>query len=72
MELTQGYPAFVFSPDEVDHYQSSGYIQGDRAGSCHTCGGHMTDDNEKQVQKNVDHSGNGKIDQWSLCIAAST
>ena len=46
------------SPKEVDHYQRCGDIQCDRAGSCHTCGGHMTDDNEKQVQKNVDHSGN--------------
>ena len=71
-ELTQGYPAFVFSPKEVDHYQRCGDIQCDRAGSCHTCGGHMTDDNEKQVQKNVDRSGNGKIDQRSLRIAAGT
>ena len=26
----------------------------------------MADDNKKQVQKNIDHSGNGKIDQWSV------
>ena len=30
------------------------------------------EDHEKQVQKNVDHSGNGKIDQRSLRIAAGT
>ncbi len=27
-ELMQGYPAFVFSPEEVDHYQSSGLYTG--------------------------------------------
>ena len=48
------------------------YAQVNNTCTCNACGCHMTDNNKKQIQKNVDHTCDGKVDQWSFRIAYGT
>ena len=63
------HPTVPLQADQVPQYQPGGNILGQNAGQGHAVGGHMTADDEDQVQNDVQDPCNGQIHQGPLRVA---
>ena len=64
--------AAAAQPCHVTQHQNCRYVLGNHTGQCHALRCHAADNDEEQIQKNIQNSGNGQIQQRPPGVAGGT